>query len=90
MKITTCTNSDLTIQARDEKDYLATIRLAEKICEINSYMVIVSSCDVERWVHICASWDNGQASDFKEAYKEAKIIIKMIDTGKQCAIMSTY
>ena len=73
MKIENVTNDNLVIKARNEIDYKKALRVANKMTEQNTYMVIACEDPYEFWVQITATWRGRQASDMKEAYKQAKV-----------------
>ena len=73
MRITTTNNAELVIQAKNEKDFNQAQKVADRIVEDSQGVVVIASgCDTELWIHLTASWDNYQAKDMREMYKDAK------------------
>ena len=73
MKLQAVNNAEIVIKARDENDFKKAQQVAEKIVDIScGQLVECSECEYEYWIQLTACWDNGQASDFKYFYKEAK------------------
>ena len=73
MKISNVTNDNIVIQARDEADYQKAQQVAIEMEKLsNGDLVNCSADDYAFWVQLTACWDNYQASQFKELYKEAK------------------
>ena len=73
MRVTTCSNDTLIIQANMNKagDYENVIAVANKMAN-NSNFDIASGCDYEGWIHLSGCWDHFQAGEVMDEYKLAK------------------
>jgi hypothetical protein len=75
MRIKLVNNAELVIQANVNKegDYGQAMARAERMVEASGGMMEIASNDeYEQWIHLCAGWDDKQASDLKDLYNEAK------------------
>ena len=78
MRIELNNNAELIIQARDGKDYLNAMRVAQHMVSDNLTLTgketisIASVDEHEHWIHLCAVWDNFQALELHDAYMTAK------------------
>lgn len=73
MRITTNNNAELIIQAKDEVDFAKARKVASEMTSMDNNVVICSECEYEMWIHLTASWDNGQAQELRDLYKAAKV-----------------
>ena len=71
MKLTTCTNNELIIQARNEADYKKAYKVAQIICkEVDA---VISAVDGDTFeIFIGTEWCNFNAAQLRDEYKLAK------------------
>lgn len=78
MKLVASTNDTITIQADVNKpgDYEIALQVAAKMAKSDFVNCDIAAVDdAEQWVMVCAVWDNYQAIELKDLFKEAKKII---------------
>lgn len=78
MKISQLCNASLVIQANVNKigDMdKASLVAAQMELDSEGDIVVTSECEYEKWVQVCACWENFQAKELKDAYFEAKRIV---------------
>ena len=71
MKLTTCNNNEMVIQARDEADYEAAYKVAKIICK-NDDMNISAVDEDMFFICIGTEWSNFNAAQLKDEYQLAK------------------
>ena len=72
MRITSATNDNIVITAKDASDFQKALSVAEKMVEQNSWMVLACEDPDELWVQVTALWRGKQAQDMRDAYNYAK------------------
>jgi len=76
MRVSNACNGTLPIQARNEKDFLAAQKVADKMCLVaKSYgikMDLVADDEDSLWVQVGAVWDGKQRTELIDIYKESK------------------
>jgi hypothetical protein len=78
MKLVAIANDNIEIQANVNKkgDYELAHAVANKMVELDFIDCAVAAADDRgQWVQVCAVWDNYQAIELKDLYKEAKKLV---------------
>lgn len=71
MKLTTCNNSEMIIEARNEADYEKAYKVAQIICQEAD--AAISAVDEETFeIFIGTEWSHFNAKDLRDQYQLAK------------------
>lgn len=71
MKLTTCNNNEMIIEARNEADYEKAYKVAQKICEEAD--AAISAVDEDTFeIFIGTEWSHFNAAQLRDEYKLAK------------------
>lgn len=76
MRLVSCTNGEITIKAKNQNEMALVERVAATMVQDNEWIVYCSQDDYEYWIQLTSLWSRKQASELRQAYKEAKQAIK--------------